>query len=347
VTLISRPAAFAAVLSLCCACGANEQPAAVAGVAYVRYAGVGRTDVWLAPLAGGRTRLIERRADRPLLSPDGRWIALAKCVAADYCGDVYLVSTQGRERRLLARGVEAGAWAAGSKRLLATRPLSGFARRGLVRIDVRDGSVKRLVDRPVERFSVSPSGTEICVVIAARGRPDLYVVGIDGGGLRRLTHGGASDFPVWSPHGIAFRRMVRRGTLPHGAWGADEIWRIAPDGRGSRRIARPPARILGSGITGLAPIAWSRDGRRLVAALTNEFGGPPYAVDTRTGAVRRIASYGYAAWPFGLSRDGGRVLVEDRKYDQLDRSQRIEIAPYAGGPPHVVARFAGSPTWNG
>ena len=67
----------------------------------------------------------------------------------------------------------------------------------------------------------------------------------------------------------------------------------------------------------------------------------------RTGAVRRIDAYGYAAWPFGLSRDGRRVLVEDRKYERLDRSQRIEIAPYGGGPPVVVARFAGSPSWNG
>jgi hypothetical protein len=50
---------------------------------------------------------------------------------------------------------------------------------------------------------------------------------------------------------------------------------------------------------------------------------------------------------FGLSRDGRRVLVEDRKYERLDRSQRFEIVPYAGGRPHVVARFAGSPTWNG
>jgi hypothetical protein len=164
--------------------------------------------------------------------------------------------------------------------------------------------------------------------------------------MRRLTYDGASDFPVWGTDGIAFNRQVRRGRFPHNAWGADEIWRIDPDGGGGRRIARPPARSLGSGITGLAPVAWSRDGRRIVAALLNEFGGPPYAVNTRTGAVRRIGSYGYAAWPFGLSRDGRRVLVEDRKYERLDRSQRVEIVPYAGGAPVVVARFAGSPTWN-
>ena len=66
-----------------------------------------------------------------------------------------------------------------------------------------------------------------------------------------------------------------------------------------------------------------------------------------SGAVRRIGSYGYSAWPFGLSRDGRRVLVEDRKYERLDRSQRVEIVPYSGGPPMVVERFAGSPTWNG
>jgi hypothetical protein len=60
-----------------------------------------------------------------------------------------------------------------------------------------------------------------------------------------------------------------------------------------------------------------------------------------------LRSYGYAAWPFGLSGDGRRVLVEDRKYERLERSQRVEISPYAGeAAPVVVARFAGSPTWN-
>jgi len=214
-------------------------------------------------------------------------------------------------------------------------------------VDVRDGTVTRLVDRPVETFSVSPSGREVCFAINRAKGIDLFVVGIDGGRVRRLTYDGASDFPVWGTHDIAFSRQIRRARLPNSAWGADEIWRIDPDGRGSRRIARPPARILGSGITGLAPIAWSQDGRRIVAALTNEFGGPPYAVNARTGAVRRIDSYGYSAWPFGLSGDGRRVLVEERKYDRLDRSQRVEIVPYAGGRPVVVARFAGLPTWSG
>lgn len=343
---VRRVAACAAVLSLCSACGDTRPSPAVRGVAFVRYLGYGQSDVWLARLGRGR-QLIARGADRTVLSPDGRWIAYAECVAADYCGDVYLASTDGAERRLLVRGVEADAWTPDSTRLLGTRPLRGFDRHGLVRIDVRDGMVTHLVDRPVERFSVSPSGREICFVVNTRGHLDLYVVGIDGGRVRRLTHDGASDFPVWGTHGIAFSREVRRGTFPHNAWGADEIWRIDPDGGGRRQIAQPPARILGSGITGLAPVAWSRDGRRIVSALLNEFGGPPYAVNVRTGAVHRIGSYGYSAWPFGLSRDGRRVLVEDRKYERLDRWQRVEIVPYSGGPPVVVARFAGSPTWSG
>ena len=345
-TFVRCATVCAAVLVLCCACQDTGHSPPVRGVAYVRYLGEGRSQIWFSRVDGGGKRLIARRADRPILSPDGRWIAYATCSAADYCGNVHVAATNGAGHLLLARGVEAQIWAPDSKRLLGTRPLSGFDRYGLVRIDLRDGTVRRLVDRPVERFSVSPSGREVCLVINSGGRFDLYVVGIDGGPVRRLTHGGVSDYPVWGTLGIAFSRQVRRGRLPHRAWGADEIWRIDPNGTGSRRIARPPARILGSGITGLAPITWSRDGRRIVAALLNEFGGPPYAVSVQTGAVRRIGSYGYAAWPFGLSRDGGRVLVEDRKYARLDRTQRVEVVPYAGTSPVVVARLAGSPTWN-
>jgi hypothetical protein len=36
----------------------------------------------------------------------------------------------------------------------------------------------------------------------------------------------------------------------------------------------------------LGPGRWSSDGRALLAALANEFGGIPYAVDPQTGAVR-------------------------------------------------------------
>ena len=345
-TRIRRAAVWAVLVSLLCACGGQTpRPPAVRGIAYIRYLGQGRSDLWLARLDGRGKRLIARQADQPLLSPDGQWIAFGKCVAADYCGELHLASTDGAERRLLARGVEAGAWTPDSKALIGWSPLRA-SRHALVRIDVHDGAVTRLVGRPVETFSVSPSSRRICFEINRGGRSDLYVVGIDGGGVRRLTHDGVSTFPVWGTHGMAFSRQIRGGRLPNNAWGADEIWRIDPDGHSRRRIARPPARILGSGITGLAPVAWSRDGRRLLVALTNEFGGPPYAVNARTGAVRAIDSYGYHAWPSGLSRDGRRVLVEERSVE-LDRWWRVEVVPFAGGRPIVIARFAGSSSWNG
>jgi hypothetical protein len=137
-TLLRYVAACAAVVLSCCACGDTHPPRIDRSVVYVRYLGHGRSDVWLAHLAGGK-RLIARRADRPILSPDGQWIAYAKCIAADYCDDVYLASTDGAERRLLARRIEAGAWTPFIRlRRVAVRPLRRRSARAGRRSKIRE-----------------------------------------------------------------------------------------------------------------------------------------------------------------------------------------------------------------
>ena len=155
-----------------------------------------------------------------------------------------------------------------------------------------------------------------------------------------MTHDGDSVDPVWGPDAIAFTRLV-----PHRGWGAHEIWLVRPDGSGRRLLTKTPGALLGSGIVGLRPIEWSADGRVLLAALANEFGGPPYVVDARTGRVRSAGDYSYHAWPAGLSRDGRAVLVADSSVE-LTRHTRIELVPLDGRAPRVLARFAGDPSWN-
>lgn len=148
-TLLRYVAACAAVVLSCCACGDTHPPRIDRSVVYVRYLGHGRSDVWLAHLAGGK-RLIARRADRPILSPDGQWIAYAKCIAADYCDDVYLASTDGAERRLLARRIEAGAWTPFIRlRRVAVRPLRRRSARAGRRSKITRGSSGRSASKSV------------------------------------------------------------------------------------------------------------------------------------------------------------------------------------------------------
>lgn len=119
-----------------------------------------------------------------------------------------------------------------------------------------------------------------------------------------------------------------------------------PDGSERRPITgRLPERILGQGITGLVPVAWSDDGRRLLAGLVNEFGAVPFAVDPKRRTIRKIGNYGYADWPDGLSRDGRSVLVSVGNIASYDAT-RVEIVPYTGGRGRVIARRAGEASWN-
>ena len=61
--------------------------------------------------------------------------------------------------------------------------------------------------------------------------------------------------------------------------------------------------------------------------------------------MRRIGDYSYHAQVDGLSRDGRNVLVGDGSVE-LDRHWRVDVIPNTGGRPRLVARYAGSASWN-
>ncbi|MFC1782262.1 prolyl oligopeptidase family serine peptidase [Planctomycetota bacterium] len=92
----------------------------------------------------------------------------------------------------------------------------------------------------MERISdpqVSPDGRTIVFVLrrtdleANRGRTDLYLVGIDGANLRRLTSDPAGDFnPRWAPDGKSIWFLSTRG-------GSSQAWRIRIDGGEAEQIS--------------------------------------------------------------------------------------------------------------
>jgi Tol biopolymer transport system component len=336
----------AATVALLVACGTDTvHPPAVRGITYVRHFAGGRSEVWLLKDSGTRRRLAVGGI-LSLLSPDGRRVAFV-----DVRYDLYVVSTRGGNPRLLARSTWPTQWSPDSSFLLAKR-IDEAPTTAIVTVDLH-GDVTRVRRGYIGGFTLSPDGDEVCfdAVTARRdlgALSDLYVIDADGRNLRRLTHDASSASPVWSEHGIAFAKLVRPSRtrpLPNNAWGADEIWRIAPNGRGARRIARPPRNVLGQGIVGFAPEAWSRDGRRIVAALANEFGGPPFVIDVATGKIRRLGDYSYHAAVDGISQDGRSVLVEDRSVE-LNRWWRVDVIPYSGGRARLIARYAGGASWN-
>src|SRR5690606_38052521 len=82
----------------------------------------------------------------------------------------------------------------------------------------------------ISETQVSPEGKWAVFTLrktdleANRGRTDLWLVGVDGAGLRQLTSHPGSDFsPAWSRDGKSIWFLSTRS-------GSAQVWRIASDG---------------------------------------------------------------------------------------------------------------------
>src|SRR5262249_12361377 len=142
---------------------------------------------------------------------------------------------------------------------------------------------------------------------------DLYVVGADGRGERRLVKDmGACGFPdrgfvSWSPDSatVAFVRQTSRNSEP-------EIWSVDVARGKLRRLTgapEPPYVLLES-------VAWSPDGER-IAFVESSWGTTPGAlyVMKPNGAGQRLVSQGdilvdATGWPLSWAPDGERLVYD-------------------------------------
>ena len=364
-----RRTALLAVVLVTVGCGSVEKAAepqpigrspAERHLVYEKLAGRG---VWIADVDGGHARLLVRGGRAPVISPDGRWVVYVSCDPEDElsCKGTFVISTSGGKPRRLSSDDHtlppgAGTWSPDSKRIVVSRGSSPSGEeQALVSIDLANGKELKLAEGGPWNWSwsFSPDGKQIVYeragpAVSASGMEstDLFVVDSSGGDPKQITHTGDSAEPVWGPKSIAFARL-----LPDGQWGRSEIWQVQPDGSGLQTITGPlPKRYRsesgGDTKEGLIPVAWSEDGRALLSGFLWS-SVLPVAVDPENGKIRELVGKEFA-YAVAISRDGRMVLAYT--YPPIggfsDDSATVLIVPYAGGKEKIVARGAGSPSWN-
>ena len=132
----------------------------------------------------------------------------------------------------------------------------------------------------MERISdpqVSPDGKRVLFNLrttdlqANRGRTDLWVIGIDGNGLRRLTEHEASDVNGrWMPDGKAIVFLSSRS-------GSMQVWRVAVDGGEAEQLTRLPLDV--------GNLAVFPDGKRLLFSMDVHPDATPAATAERDAAA--------------------------------------------------------------
>ncbi len=300
--------------------------------------------VWSAHNDGSAARRLAR-GSAPRIAPNGKLVAYDSfshgntrlaVVPAGGGTPRILIASHWQDQPTLA-------WSPDSKTLVAVTG-SELGNKRLVRIDVESGVVLGTIATGRDFFGAqfSPDGSRVVYTRAPTEKmpSDLFIATLATGRVRQLTHDHRSSSAVWGPGWIVFSRSrnpKRREDAPK-----QDLYLVKPSGADLHRLTFTNPPFL---LSGLSPLAWSSDGRRLLA----EFGGQDtsYAetVNPRTGRVRRVGkpSQGYVGW--ALSSDGRWILATTGGPEPSAGTNVVAI-PYVGGKPRILARHAWWAGWN-
>jgi TolB protein len=144
-------------------------------------------------LSTNAARRVALDGEVPAVSPDGRSVAFSRR------GHTYVVRPDGSGLRDLGEG-GCAVWSPDSTRLaMCTSDDSVF----VLRVDTGDRTPVPTGPGPNDPSAWSPDGTTLALESSRDGNVDVYVVGIDGMGERRLTNAeGNQSVDAWLAQGL-------------------------------------------------------------------------------------------------------------------------------------------------
>ena len=291
-------------------------------------------DIFLVPARGGPPRCLtadnRAAAFHPVYSPDGRWLAYLSMTRPGFESDrcrIRLCDRASKATKTLTeawdRSPNSLAWSTDSKSLVATA--SDSARQKIFTVDVRSGRIRVLVgDHHNASVAVAGSNRVFFAQDSLVAPADIWETGLDGKGLRRLTHlndGRMALARVSEPEEFHFSGADSQGV---------QAWIMKPVGyQAGRRY--PVALIIHGG-----PQSATEDNFHYRWNL-QVFTGAGYAVI----AINFHGSVGFGQkFTDSISRDWGGKPFEDlmkgldyalERYSWLDRGRVAGLGASYGG----------------